>query len=52
MIKNADVPEWLTGLTANQLGFALAGSNPVICGAKFSHIFFSFKKKSNVNVHR
>ena len=30
-----DVPEWLSGMTRNHVGFARAGSNPAVHGFKF-----------------
>ncbi|CAM6105140.1 unnamed protein product [Calypogeia fissa] len=42
MFKLADVPEWLTGLTRNQLGYARAGSNPAV------RAFFSLPPDSRV----
>ena len=32
--KNVDVPEWLSGMTRNHVGFARAGSNPAV------HVFY------------
>ncbi|AES68045.1 hypothetical protein MTR_2g102410 [Medicago truncatula] len=28
--KRVDVPEWLSGMTRNHVGFARAGSNPAV----------------------
>ena len=34
--RSVDVPEWLSGMTRNHVGFARAGSNPAV------HAFFFF----------
>ena len=42
LIIKVDVPEWLSGMTRNHVGFARAGSNPAV------HAFeklFLFKRK-------
>lgn len=37
-LSNVDVPEWLSGMTRNHVGFDRVGSNPAVHG--FSLIFF------------
>ena len=39
-ISNVGVPEWLSGMTRNHVGFARAGSNPA--AHVFVHSFFFF----------
>jgi hypothetical protein len=34
--KHVDVPEWLSGMTRNHVGFARAGSNPAV------HVLYGF----------
>ena len=36
---NVDVPEWLSGMTRNHVGFARAGSNPAVHAFFFSNWF-------------
>ena len=43
LIIKVDVPEWLSGMTRNHVGFARAGSNPAVHA--FEKQFFFLKRK-------
>jgi hypothetical protein len=40
--RSVDVPEWLSGMTRNHVGFARAGSNPAVHAFFFFSNIFSF----------
>ena len=45
LIIKVDVPEWLSGMTRNHVGFARAGSNPAVHA--FEKQFF-FKENTTI----
>jgi hypothetical protein len=43
------MPEWLSGMTRNHVGFARAGSNPAAHGFSYLDLFVEQQSKINIS---